>query len=233
MYYARNPVRLTFEDADWGTLTDDEESGSERELSSHSLIPANAFIRPMPAEMSPSSGKPLITTPGVFGTAAEVKHCGVELNTEQRQHSTPGKLTWTDSLNQVDQASSLAQAVLPVVTHKDAVRPAQMPNPSCLLSRSKAKPFHDEDRSEQHQSVPRAATIPPKDATMNLPPVFSDSDDECDDPFATRLTTGRQPRRQDGGLEPGGNIEVGRCARSYSDSHPGEVWAMLIAERAK
>jgi hypothetical protein len=233
MYYARNPVRLTFEDADWGTLTDDEESGSEQGLSSRSLLPTKAFIRPNAAGMSPHAlGTPLGSAPGALGTAAEVKHCGVESNTEQRQRPTPGKLLWTDSLNQVDQASSLAPAALPVVTHKDAPHSAQISDTSCLLSRSKVKvnPVHVVDRNEQRQSVPRAAFIPPKDATRSLPPVFSDSDDECDDPLAAQA--GGQPRKQDGGLEPGCIVEVGRCVRSYSDSHPGEVWAMLIAERS-
>lgn len=102
MYYARNPVRLTFEDADWGTLTDDEESGSEQELSSRSLVPTKPFIRPKPAEMSTrelqSFGKPLSSALGVLGTTEEVKDCGLESNTEQHQHPSPGELKWTDSL---------------------------------------------------------------------------------------------------------------------------------------
>ena len=109
----------------------------------------------------------------------------------------------------------------------------------CLLSRSKVKPPNVVDTNEQRQSAPHAAFIPPKDTTGNLPPVFPDSDDECDDPLAAWLTTGGQPRTegqprgQDGGLEPGCTVEVERCARSYSDSHPDKVWAMLIAESSK
>ena len=102
---------------------------------------------------------------------------------------------------------------------------------SCLLSRSKVKPSHVVDTNEQRQSVPRAASILPKHATRSLPPVFSDSDDECDDPLAARLTIGGQPREQNGSLEPGSSLEVGICARSDSDTHPGEIWALLIAER--
>lgn len=96
VYYARNPVRLTFEDADWGTLTDDEESGSGKELSSRSLVPTKPLIRPKPAEMSTrdllSFGKPLSSALGALGTAAKVKGCGLESNTEQHQHPSPGEL---------------------------------------------------------------------------------------------------------------------------------------------
>ena len=93
MYYARNPVRLTFEDADWGTLTDNEDSGSEQELSSCSLVPT---IRPKPAEVSirdlRSFGKPLASALGALDTAEEIKHYEEQLSADQRQHSTPGEL---------------------------------------------------------------------------------------------------------------------------------------------
>ena len=102
MYYARNPVRLTFEDADWGTLTDSEDSGSEQGLSSCSLVQTKPPIRPKPAEMSirdlQSSGKPLARALGALGTAAEVKHYEKNLSADQSQRSTPGELIWTDSL---------------------------------------------------------------------------------------------------------------------------------------
>ena len=101
MYYARNPVRLTFEDADWGTLTDNEDSGSEQELSSCSLVPTEPLIRPKLAEVSirdlRSFGKPLASALSASGTAEEVKH-NEELSADQRKHSTPGELTWTGSL---------------------------------------------------------------------------------------------------------------------------------------
>ena len=102
MYYARNPVRLTFEDADWGALTDNEDSGSERELSSCSLVPTKPLIRPKPAEVSirdlRSFGKPPASALGAFGTTEEVKHDEGALSTDQRQHSTPGEPSWTDSV---------------------------------------------------------------------------------------------------------------------------------------
>ena len=107
-----------------------------------------------------------------------------------------------------------------------------MPDTSCLLSRSDVEPLQVVDKNEQSQSVPRAAFILPKYAIRSLPPVFSDSDDECDDPLAAQLTTGGQPQKQNGSLEPGSTLEVGVCARSYSDTHPSEIWAMLIAEGA-
>ena len=196
MYYARNPVRLTFEDADWGTLTDDEESGPEQTLSSRSPVPTKTVIRPEPAEMSTcdlqSFGKPLDSA---LRTATEVNRCEEKSTTDQRQRPTPGEPIWTDPPNQVDQVTSLAPAALPVVTHKDVPHPAQ-------VSRSKVKPLYVVDTNERRQSVPRAAFTFPKDATRSLPPAFSDSDDECDDPLATHLTIGGQPRKQNGDLRP-------------------------------
>jgi hypothetical protein len=92
------------------------------------------------------------------------------------------------------------------------------------------KPLYLVDTNERRQSVPRVAFIPPKDATKSLPPVFSDSDDECDDPLATRLTTDGQPPKPDGDSELVSAVEAVRISQSHSDSPPGEIWAMLIAE---
>jgi len=108
MYYARNPIRLTFEDADWGTLTDDEESEPEQELSAHAPVPAEPFLRPKPAELSTCDlqviGKPLANASGTSGAAVEAKPCEGELNTNRRGHPTPGAPTLTHSLNQADPA---------------------------------------------------------------------------------------------------------------------------------
>lgn len=97
MYYARNPVRLTFEDADWGTLTDDEESESEQVLSPHAFVPPKPFLRPKPAEMSTRDfqvfGKP--PAEGALGAAVDAKPCEEGLYTDLRQH--PGALIWTES----------------------------------------------------------------------------------------------------------------------------------------
>ena len=105
MYYARNPVRLTFEDADWGTLTDDEESESKQELSSRTFVPTKPFLRLKSAEMPTCGlhgvGKPLANT---LCAAVEENPCEEESNTRQHQHPAPGALIWTRSLNQVDQA---------------------------------------------------------------------------------------------------------------------------------
>jgi len=120
-----------------------------------------------------------------------------------------------------------------VVTRKDLLHPIQLPDTSDLLSQSQVKPLYVTDTNEWRQPVPRVAFILPKDASRSLPLVFSDSDDECDDPLATRLTTGGQRPKQSGGVEPVSTVEVGRCARSYSDSPPGDIWAMLIAEETK
>ena len=120
-----------------------------------------------------------------------------------------------------------------MVTRKDLLHPIQLPDTSDLLSQSQVKPLYVIDTNEWRQPVPRASFILPKDASRSLPLVFSDSDDECDDPLATRLTTGGQPPKQSGDSEPVSTVEVGRCARSYSDSPPGDIWAMLIAEETK
>ena len=239
MYYARNPVRLTFEDADWGTLTEDEESESEQVLSSHAFVPPKPFRRPTPAEVSTRDlqvlGKPLASALGASGAAADDKPCEEELNTNQRGRPTPGTLIWTGSgrVNQADQVLSLAPAALPVVTHKDVPHPVRMLDTTCVPSRSKVKPPYFIGKNELRQSVHLAALVIPKDATRSLPPAFSDSDDECDDPLATRLTTIGQLPKQGGDLEPVSTVEVGRCTRSYSDSPPGDIWAILIAEETK
>ena len=139
-------------------------------------------------------------------------------------------------VNEADQVFSLAPlapAALPVVTHKDVPHPVEVLGTTCDHSRSKSKPPYFIDTDELCQSVLRTAPILPKHATRSLPPVFSDSDDECDDPLATRLSTRGQPPRHDGVLEPVSTVEVGMCARSYSESPPGDIWAMLIAEETK
>lgn len=120
-----------------------------------------------------------------------------------------------------------------MVTHKDVPRPVQMLGTTCVPSRSEVKPPYFIDTNELRLSVPRAALVLPKDATRSLPPVFSDSDDECDDPLATQLTTKGQLPKQNGVLEPGSTGDVDICARSYSGSPPGDIWAMLIAQETK
>lgn len=94
MYYARDPVRLTFEDADWGPLTDDEDSESEQELSSHSTVPIKPFLPPRPAEMSTRNLHGFRKTlSSAMDAPAEAKACGKALNIDQRQRPTPSTLT--------------------------------------------------------------------------------------------------------------------------------------------
>lgn len=99
MYYARNPVRLTFEDADWGTLTDDDGSESEQAPSPRPFVPAKPSPHPKPTEMSTRDlqvlGKPLANALCASGAVADAKSSEEELNTDQRQR--PGALIWTES----------------------------------------------------------------------------------------------------------------------------------------
>jgi hypothetical protein len=98
MYYARNPVRLTFEDADWGTLTDDEvpESEQEQEQTPHALVPTKSFLRPKLVEVSTLHRQGFRKSPAsASGTSAEAKPGEKELNRGQQQHSiqVPGTFT--------------------------------------------------------------------------------------------------------------------------------------------
>ena len=99
MYYARNPVRLTFEDADWGTLTDDDESEPGQAPSPRLSVPAKPSPHPKLTEMSTRNlqvlGKPLASALCASGAVADAKSSEEELNTDQRQR--PGALIWTAS----------------------------------------------------------------------------------------------------------------------------------------
>jgi hypothetical protein len=99
MYYARNPIRLTFEDADWGTLTDEEGSKeSGQALSSHESVPTKPFLRPT-AEESTRDLQDFEPLASALSAAAEVRFCEEELNKDQHQHPVPGAFTWTRSRN--------------------------------------------------------------------------------------------------------------------------------------